>query len=289
MNFQMNPIFPKQKQYLVLDWSNVVHRAIAVSTYDTYMRRLLTMLAKYRRSYVNWEFIFTLEGEGSTNRRQELEEYKAQRVHTEQTLEQLDNALTLLRFCKGLRVKCPEGEADDAIASFIKQRINTKRVVIVTEDTDMWQLIQHNRITVKSSRVGDVTPEVCRQKQGVLPHSMVLRKALIGDKSDNIPKGVPRVGNKMLEEVARKSKDIEGLKELVKSGDLGDKLSDKIRACRYTIIRNVELIRLKSDLHVIEKRSEADVAGALRYLGSIGVTDIEEKLVAKAVGTPRSV
>lgn len=288
MNFQMNPIFPKQKQYLILDLSNVMHRAIAVSTQDDYMRRLLTMLAKYRKSYINWEFIFTLEGDGSANRREELEEYKAQRVHTERTLEQIDNALTLLKFCKGSRVKCPEGEADDAIASYIEQRVKNKRVVIVTEDTDMWQLIQHNRITVKSNRVGDVTPEVCRQRQGVLPHSMVLRKALIGDKSDNIPKGVPRIGNKTLEDVARKSKDINGLKALVKSGTLGEKLSEKIKASRHAIIRNVELIRLKSDLRVIERKSEADTAGALRFLGSIGVTDTEEKLVARAVGAAES-
>ncbi len=288
MNTQMNPIFPKENRYLILDWSNVTHRAIAVSTDTTFVKRLLTMLANYRKSYVNWEFIFTLEGSGSANRRTEFEQYKAQRVHTEKTLEHVDTAITLLNYCKGRQVKCPEGEADDAIASFIQQRAGGNRVVIVTEDTDMWQLIQHNRITVKSSRVGDVTPEVCRQKQGVLPHSVILKKALVGDKSDNIPKGVPRIGNKTLTEVARKSRDLHGLKALVKSGELGEKLSTKIKDNRHTVIQNVGLIRLKSDLDVIEKKSEADLMGAIRFLEGIGVAAVEEKLVAKAVGAPEA-
>lgn len=291
MNGHMTPIFPKQNRYLVLDWSNVIHRAIAVSTPTTSIKRVMTMLAKYRKSYIDWEFVYTLEGDGSANRRTELDEYKAQRVHTEQTLEQIDNALTLLNFCKGTQVKCPDGEADDAIASFIKQHANNRRVVIVTEDVDMWQLIQHNVITVKSSRVGDVTREVCRQRQGVLPHSIVLKKALIGDKSDNIPKSVPRVGNKLLTEIARKSKDLHGLKAMIKSGGFDEKISTKIKENRHAIIRNVKLVQLKSNLKIIANKRDADLLGATRFLEDVGVTDMEEKLIARAVGaseTPKT-
>jgi 5'-3' exonuclease len=122
----------------------------------------------------------------------------------------------------------------------------------------------------------------------VLPHSIILKKALVGDKSDNIPKSVPRVGNKTLTEIARKAKDINGLKKMVQGGDLEEKISKKIKEHRHAIIRNVELIRLKSDLNVAERKSAADVTGALRYLEEVGVTDIEEKLVAKAVGAPEA-
>jgi len=287
MSFKMSPIFPKQNQYLIMDWSNVVHRAIAVSTDETFIRHLIVMLAKYRKSYDSWEFIFALEGDGSAKRRLELATYKSNRVHTEETLEKISNSLELLNFIKCSQVRCQEGEADDAIASYIKQRANKNRVVIVTEDTDMWQLIDYNT-TVKSSRVGTVTPEVCRQKQGVPPQSIVLKKALVGDKSDNIPKSVPRVGNKILTVVARKSKDTKGLGRLLVSGELDESLVKKIVDNKQAIIRNVKMIKLKDSLSIVEKTSEANLKGVRRFLSSLGVTDIDEKIMERAIGSTRS-
>jgi len=283
MSLKMDPIFPKQSQYVIVDWSNVIHRAIAVSTSNGFLKHLVVMLANYRKSFEYWKFVFALEGTGSAQRQLELAEYKGKRRHTEETLEKIDNALVLLNFIKGTRIKCQEGEADDAIASYVKQQSNGNRVVIITEDTDMWQLIDHN-VTVKSSRVGMVTPEMCRQKQGVTPQCMVLKKALVGDKSDNIPKSVQRVGNKILIEVARKAKNAEGLQNLLVSGTLEEKLVQKIRCSKQDILRNLSLIRLKSGLTLLETKAEADLFGVREFLLQHGVTDIEDKLLERAIG-----
>ena len=85
-------------------------------------------------------------------------------------------------------------EADDVIA-WLTHNIQDQQITIVTVDQDMYQLINENvnvyspikKITVNSSNFEQTT--------GVPHHQFLQYKALVGDKSDNIP-GVPRVGKK---------------------------------------------------------------------------------------------
>jgi len=110
----------------------------------------------------------------------------------------------------------------------------------------------------------------------------------VGDKSDNIPKSVPRVGNKILTVVARKSKDTKGLGRLLVSGELDESLVKKIVDNKQAIIRNVKMIKLKDSLSIVEKTSEANLKGVRRFLSSLGVTDIDEKIMERAIGSTRS-
>lgn len=85
-------------------------------------------------------------------------------------------------------------EADDVIA-WLTHNIDDHHITVVTVDQDMYQLINENvsvyspikKITVNDSNFEQIT--------GVKQEDFLTYKALIGDKSDNIP-GVPRVGKK---------------------------------------------------------------------------------------------
>src|SRR6266542_1849201 len=88
-------------------------------------------------------------------------------------------------------------EADDVLGSIA--RIANEQglgVKIITGDRDLLQLV-NERTTVYLA--GDdqnyITDEDVIKKLGVRPHQVVDYKALVGDKSDNIP-GVPGIGEK---------------------------------------------------------------------------------------------
>jgi len=85
-------------------------------------------------------------------------------------------------------------EADDVIA-WLSHTLTDHEITIVTVDQDMYQLINENisvyspikKITVNDSNFNEIT--------GVSQSNFLSYKALMGDKSDNIP-GIPKVGKK---------------------------------------------------------------------------------------------
>lgn len=85
-------------------------------------------------------------------------------------------------------------EADDVIA-WLTHNIKDSSCTVVTVDQDMYQLVNENvsvyspikKITVNNHNFNDVV--------GVDIDNFLSYKALVGDKSDNIP-GLPRVGKK---------------------------------------------------------------------------------------------
>ena len=91
-------------------------------------------------------------------------------------------------------------EADDVLATLAHQA-ETKNVqtIIVTGDRDLLQVVDE-RISVLTSgrRFSDTivyTAEAVRERYGLEPRQLIDLKALVGDKSDNIP-GVSGVGEK---------------------------------------------------------------------------------------------
>jgi DNA polymerase-1 len=91
-------------------------------------------------------------------------------------------------------------EADDVLGSIARQSaVQGLGVKIITGDRDLLQLVDE-RIVVnlpggKLSEAKDYTPADVVAYWGIRPEQVVDFKALVGDKSDNIP-GVPGVGEK---------------------------------------------------------------------------------------------
>jgi DNA polymerase-1 len=91
-------------------------------------------------------------------------------------------------------------EADDVLATLARQAARQGvDSLIVTGDRDILQVVDDDiRVLTSGRQFSDTiiyTPETVNAKYGLRPDQLVDLKALIGDKSDNIP-GVPGIGEK---------------------------------------------------------------------------------------------
>lgn len=104
-------------------------------------------------------------------------------------------------------------EADDIIGTLAKraERLGDFQITIVSGDKDLIQLTdQRTVVEISKKGVADFeafTPEYLLDKMGITPEQFIDLKALMGDKSDNIP-GVTKIGEKT------------GLKLLLEHGSL---------------------------------------------------------------------
>ena len=90
-------------------------------------------------------------------------------------------------------------EADDTIA-YLAQNYFKEEVIIVSSDQDFLQLVD-NRITVwNANKKKYYTPSEVMKEYGVPSHNFLAYKALMGDKSDNLP-GVKGLGPKKLPKI----------------------------------------------------------------------------------------
>jgi 5'-3' exonuclease len=88
-------------------------------------------------------------------------------------------------------------EGDDIISYYVKNKKNDEKVVIVSSDRDLTQLISDTVIVYNPRDKEFITKENAVEKLEILPENIVLEKMICGDVSDNI-KGVKGVGNETL-------------------------------------------------------------------------------------------
>lgn len=107
-------------------------------------------------------------------------------------------------------------EADDVIATrveYLKNQVDTESIIVYTNDKDMLQLVEDNKVVVFKPKVG-VNPEIfydeelVKQKFGVAPKLLSIFRSLDGDESDSI-KGVPRVRRKVLANIVNEYQNID--------------------------------------------------------------------------------
>ena len=140
---------------------------------------------------------------GKTTFRTEMfADYKAGRAKTpEEFREQLPYIRDMLTALGVSYYDLENYEADDIIGTLDKLAENEDEydVTIVSGDKDLIQLTDSNT-TVEISKKGvaefeEFTPDYLMEKMGLTPKQFIDLKALMGDKSDNIP-GVTKIGEK---------------------------------------------------------------------------------------------
>ncbi len=136
-----------------------------------------------------------------TFRHKEFDAYKGTRKKTpDELVPQFDIIKEILR-AFDIPIYSIEGyEADDILGTMAKAgEKQGHQVTIVTGDRDALQLVSENiRIMYNKKGITDIedyTLENVREKYGIEPIQLIDVKALMGDKSDNIP-GVPGIGEK---------------------------------------------------------------------------------------------
>ena len=138
---------------------------------------------------------------GKTFRHEEYEEYKAHRAEMPDELRTQMARIQEIVHALGIPIIEVEGyEADDVLGTLAqKAEQEGVEILIVTGDTDTFQLIDDHTRVLTSRRAFSDTIVYDRQgieeRYGLQPHQLIDYKALVGDKSDNIP-GVRGIGKK---------------------------------------------------------------------------------------------
>jgi len=130
------------------------------------------------------------------------EKYKEYKIHRPPAPPDLIKQIPLVKQmlkCMNIAVLEQENyEADDLIASLTKNALkHGYKVVIVTSDKDMSQLLETGKVEIYNpAKDAVVTAESFEKEFGFKPKSIVDYLALVGDASDNIPgaKGIGKVG-----------------------------------------------------------------------------------------------
>lgn len=141
--------------------------------------------------------IAALDSQKPTFRSEEFSNYKAQRKEMEEDLKVqiplIFKAIDLLNITK---INCEGYEADDVIGTLVHKLKNEYQIYIVSNDKDMWQLIDQNVTVLIPNSKGTfekIDLEVANQKLEFDKKYLIDFKALRGDVSDNIP-GVFGIG-----------------------------------------------------------------------------------------------
>ena len=177
-----------------------------------------------------------------TFRKKMYEAYKAQRPPAPDVLiSQIIEAHRLFE-AFGIRTFEKAGfEADDLIATFAEKfkKENDLQVVILTGDRDTLQMVEGDRLVVRTFNKGvsDTTTydeKTVIEKYGLSPRQMVDYKSLVGDPSDNI-KGVQGIGPKTATELVQRYGDIDTMyREAEHDEKLKRKLGDSKKEAEFS-------------------------------------------------------
>ena len=183
-------------------------------------------------------------------------EYKANRLKVPEDLAaQLSLVKETIDALGVTRIEIPGVEADDIIGTM--SRIGEEqgmRVVIVSSDKDLYQLVSDHVVVRDGLKERAVGSEEVRETFGVDPGQVVDLLALAGDPSDNVP-GVPGIGEKTAASLLKEFGTLDNLLAHTDrlSGSRREKIerhADTARLCRslVAIDRNVAVNRSISDL-----------------------------------------
>jgi DNA polymerase-1 len=185
---------------------------------------------------------------GKTFRDKIFPEYKATRAKMPEDLRpQLERIRQMVDIFNIPRLEMDGFEADDVLGSAAKwaakQGLGVK---IITGDRDLLQLVNDRTIVYLA---GDdqnyITAEDVFNKLHVRPEQVVDYKALVGDKSDNIP-GVPGVGEKTTENLIAKYGTLDNIYAHLE--DIEPRWRTKLEAGKALAYMSYELATIRTDL-----------------------------------------
>jgi DNA polymerase-1 len=211
-----------------------------------FARELLRIIEQEKPDYLAVAF-----DTGKTFRDIIYPEYKATRAKMPEDLRpQIERIRQIVDAFNIPRLEMEGYEADDVLGSAARwaagQGLGVK---IITGDRDLLQLVNDRTIVYLA---GDdqnyITPEDVMGKLHVRPDQVVDYKALVGDKSDNIP-GVPGVGEKTTESLLAKYGTLENL--YAHLDEVEPRWRNKLEAGKESAIMSYQLAAIRTDLPVV--------------------------------------
>ncbi len=220
-----------------------------------------SMLLKLVREQKPPMLAVVMEGQGRPFRKEIYADYKANRPVAAPDLKHQMGRVRQIADAYAIPCYEREGsEADDVIATLTRAaRERGHRVVIVSADKDLLQLVGDGVLMLDTMRGTAFGPKETFDKLGVLPSQVRDYLALTGDSSDNVP-GVPSVGPKTASELLNTYGSLDGVYERL--GEIKKKaLLVKLTEHKHLAYLSRDLVALKDDFDI-----EYD-ASALRYGG----------------------
>jgi len=199
------------------------------------------------------DYLIVTFDKGPSFRAREYTEYKAHRE--KMPAEMREQMARIRQFVTALAapiVELDDFEADDLLGTLALQaEASDVDVLIVTGDRDALQLVSE-RVTVLTSgrRFSDTlryTPEAVQEKYGLPPEKLIDLKALVGDKSDNIP-GVAGVGEKGAVGLLQQHGTLEGVYAHLDA--LANRYQTALAAGRESALLSQRLARIVRDAPV---------------------------------------
>jgi len=280
--------------YHFIDGNYLIHRSIHKGQGLTYnglftggafiFLRVLFSLNNIKNTIV------VFDGGHSQRRKKLLESYKVKKELDENFKNQFKITQKILKeilLALGIAiVQIPGQEADDIIYWLTTKHYQNKSIVH-TDDEDYLQLLQWN-VKIHRPMKGEFYESANDfiDKFGYHPKYLTLKKALMGDVSDNIP-GIKGIGNKratqIVQEMYKRNLEPEIL-ELIRL------LKTKKESWAKRIIQNIEIVErnLKlidfkfvdlSNLDIKVKFPTFDLIGATQKLQKYGFKSLVAKLI----------
>ncbi len=191
---------------------------------------------------------------GKTFRDEIFPEYKATRAKMPDDLRpQIERIRQLVDAFNIPRLEMEGFEADDVLGTVAKQEAaGGLGVKIITGDRDLLQLVGNGVIVnLPEGKLSDakdyITDEDVIEKFGVPPQLVVDYKALVGDKSDNIP-GVAGVGEKTAQELFKVYKSLDDIYAHLEI--IPPRVRTKLEAGREAAYMSRDLATIHTDLPI---------------------------------------
>ncbi len=199
------------------------------------------------------EYLAVAFDTGRTFRDDMYSEYKATREKMPDDLRtQIDRIRQLVDAFNIPRLEIEGYEADDVLGSVARQAVEDGLgVKIITGDRDLLQLVDERVIvTLPGKSLSDSKDYMVQdvvESLGVRPDQVVDYKALVGDKSDNIP-GVMGVGKVTAEKLLGTYGDLDNIYQHL--DELKPNVRKKLEASRAEAYLSQELARIVVDLDI---------------------------------------
>lgn len=231
---------------------NMRHNGFPIGAIFGFCNAMLDFLEKFRGSI----FVAALDSSRHTFRREMYPEYKSHRKETPEDLRVQWEYIMEACECFGLHIeKHPGFEADDIIASYVKQ-LNTNKINIISHDKDLAQLLVHKNVKYYNhSTKKFIDRDFIEQKYDIQLEYFLDYLSLLGDKSDNVP-GVSGIGPKTASALIKQFQTVENF--ILNSDALPNtKLYNRIKSNIDKAILSKKLIALNYsvpvDIHFTKK------------------------------------
>ncbi len=294
----MSETDPATRRLVVIDGANALFRAFFAiphlkapdGTPTNAVYGFATMLIKVLRDESPDYVAVAFDPRGGSFRKRIFEEYKAGRdAMPEDLAAQLPLLDDLLEAFRIPKIVVDDFEADDVIATLVKEVPEDTQVSVISTDKDLMQLVSDRVTMVDTAKDRRIGPSEVEERFGVPPAQILDLRALVGDPSDNIP-GVKGIGEKGAAKLIAEWGTLEALldhadeikakraREGLQNGRAEAELSKRLSALR-------DDVPLQSGLD--ELAHESPDAEKLRGLYTrLGFTRLLEALDAQEGATP---